>query len=74
MLAKKTTKNQITLPKSIADRFPGCDYFDVTCEGGTIVLRPVDVDPLTKVQNKLAELDIGEDDVAEAIDWARDRA
>jgi hypothetical protein len=29
MLAKKTSKNQITLPKAIADRFPGVDYFDV---------------------------------------------
>lgn len=73
MLAKKTSKNQITLPKKVIERFPDCDYFDVTSEGGAIVLRPVEVDPLGKVQRKLAELEIGEDDVAAAIAWARGR-
>src|SRR3972149_1130699 len=32
MLAKKTVKNQITLPKKIADRFPRVEYFDVRAE------------------------------------------
>ncbi len=73
MLAKKTSKNQITLPKKVVERFPDCDYFDVTSEGGTIVLRPVEVDALANVQRKLAELEIGEDDVTAALDWARRR-
>jgi hypothetical protein len=31
MLAKLTTKNQLTLPKAVATRFPGVEYFeDVT--------------------------------------------
>ncbi len=30
MLAKKTVKNQITLPKSIVDRLPKTDYFEVS--------------------------------------------
>ena len=34
MLAKKTSKNQLTLPKEVADKFPGTDYFDVRVEGG----------------------------------------
>ena len=29
MLAKKTSKNQITLPKEIASKFQGVDYFDI---------------------------------------------
>ena len=29
MLAKKTSKNQITLPKEIALKFQGVDYFDI---------------------------------------------
>ena len=73
MLAKKTSKNQITLPKKIVERFPGCDYFEVSAEGGAIVLRPVDVDALGKVQEKLAELGIREKDVRAAIEWARGR-
>ena len=41
MLAKKASKNQITLPKAIASRFPGVDYFDVREEDGRIVLVPL---------------------------------
>ena len=29
MLAKKTSKNQITLPKAIVNAFPDAQYFDV---------------------------------------------
>ncbi len=41
MLAKKTVKNQITLPKSIVDRLPKTDYFEVSLRGEEILLRPV---------------------------------
>jgi AbrB family looped-hinge helix DNA binding protein len=71
MLAKKTAKNQITLPKKVADQFPATDYFDVRTEGGEIVLRPVDPDALRRVQRKLAELGIRERDVRAAVAWAR---
>ena len=37
-VAKKTSKNQLTLPKAIVDRFPGVSYFDVREEDGRIVL------------------------------------
>ena len=40
MLAKKTSKNQLTLPKEVAEKFPGTDYFDVRVEGRVIELRP----------------------------------
>jgi hypothetical protein len=33
MLAKKTTKNQITLPKKVVARFIGVEYFDVSTDG-----------------------------------------
>lgn len=39
-MAKKTSKNQLTLPKAIVDRFPGVDYFDVREEDGRIILSP----------------------------------
>ena len=73
MIAKKTSKNQITLPKKVVALFPDCQYFDVTSEDGRIVLRPVDVDGLGKVQRKLAELSIREEDVSAALEWARQR-
>ena len=45
MLAKKTSKNQLTLPKEVAEKFPGTDYFDVRVEGRVIELRPVRIEP-----------------------------
>ena len=71
MLAKRTTKNQITLPKRIADQFPRAEYFEVSTEGGRIVLRPVEVDPLSRVQEKLQEIGIEEADIHAAVEWAR---
>jgi hypothetical protein len=73
MISKKTSKNQITLPKRIVSRFPESVYFDITVEEGRIVLRPVDPDALGKVQRKLEELGIRERDVASAVAWARER-
>jgi hypothetical protein len=36
-----TVKNQLTLPKAIASRFGGVEYFDVSTDGSSIVLRPL---------------------------------
>ena len=38
MLAKKTVKNQITLPKSIVEKIPETDYFEISVRGEEIVL------------------------------------
>lgn len=72
-LTKKTSKNQITLPKRIVDQFPGAEYFEVTAEGDRIVLRPVETAPLARVHEKLAELGLDEKDVQAAVHWARGR-
>ncbi len=71
MLAKKTSKNQITLPKKIVDKFPGVDYFDVREEKGQILLFPVRTGRADQVREKLAELGIVAEDVTAAIEWAR---
>ena len=71
MLAKKTSKNQITLPKTVIRQFPGVDYFDVQEQDGLIVLRPVRPNQSDEVRRKLAELGISEQDVADAVEWAR---
>lgn len=71
MLAKKTVKNQLTLPKRIADQFAGVDYFDVRIDDGRIVLSPVRPDRLEQVRAKLAALGVTEDDVRAAVTWAR---
>jgi hypothetical protein len=77
MLAKKTAKNQVTLPKEIADRFPDTVYFDVRVEGRKITLRPVRIetegeeqDP-GRIREKMRRLGVTEKDVTAAIRWAR---
>lgn len=75
MLAKKTSKNQLTLPKEIAERFPGIDLFDATVERNRIVLVPVKVIPITSslesIREKMEKLGIIEGDVTDAVAWAR---
>lgn len=71
MLAKLTSKNQITLPKAVVSRVQATDYFEVSAENGRIVLTPVRVQNASAVRDKLEALGITEQDVAEAIDWAR---
>jgi virulence-associated protein VagC len=73
MLAKKTSKNQITLPKKIAEQFPGVDHFDVRKEGDRIVLEPLRRERAWEVRERLAALGISEEDVAAAVAWARKR-
>ena len=75
MLAKKTSKNQITLPKDIARNFPNTVYFDVSLDDDRILLRPVKFSPagsaLEKARDKMKKLGITERDIEEAIVWAR---
>lgn len=71
MLAKLTSKNQLTLPKKVISNFPGALYFDVAAEGGRIVLTPVRVSRAHAVRTKMAELGLSESDVADAVAWAR---
>jgi hypothetical protein len=71
MLAKKTVKNQITLPKAVVTRFKSVDYFDVSTDGKTITLRPLVESRADQVRDRLARLGIDDGDVADAIAWAR---
>ena len=71
MIAKKTVRNQLTIPKEIADRFAGVDYFEVREEAGRIVLSPLVLSRADEVRDRLAHYGIGESDVADAVSWAR---
>ena len=75
MLCKKTSKNQLTLPKAIVKFFPETDYFDISVKGSQIVLLPVRITPdsatLEGVREKMARLGLNESDVSEAVRWAR---
>ena len=77
MLAKKTVKNQITLPKAIVEKLPNTDYFEVSLQGEAIVLKPVVIEAkgtkLERVRVKMKALGLTEKDVDAAIRWARNR-
>lgn len=73
MLAKKTSKNQITLPVEVVRQFPGVDYFDVVAMDERIVLVPLRRSRAREVREKLEELGIGEKAVRDATAWARKR-
>jgi hypothetical protein len=71
MLAKLTAKNQLTLPKAITNAIGPTEYFDVETRDGQIVLTPVRIQRADAVRARLAELDLTEADVADAVRWAR---
>ena len=73
MLAKKTVKNQITLPKKVITRFKSVDYFDVSTDGECIILRPLQPSRAGEVRSKLAELGITDADVTAALSWVREK-
>ena len=47
------------------------EYFDVTVESGRIILTPVRVQKAQAVREKLEQLGITEQDVEDAVAWAR---
>jgi hypothetical protein len=71
MLAKLTSKNQLTLPKSLVMSLGKVEYYDVEVENGRIVLTPVRIQQADAVRAKLEKLGINDQDVSNAIDWAR---
>ncbi|MDD3545386.1 MAG: AbrB/MazE/SpoVT family DNA-binding domain-containing protein [Kiritimatiellae bacterium] len=71
MLAKLTSKNQLTLPKNIVAQFPEVRYFSVEAEYGRIILEPVNLQPLSAVREKMEQLGISEADIGKAVAWSR---
>lgn len=71
MLAKLTSKNQLTLPKAVVSSVDAAEYFDVTVESGRIILTPVRIQQAQAVRDKLEKLGISEQDVDDAVAWAR---
>lgn len=70
-LAVVSDKNQLTLAEGILANFPNADCFEVTVEDGRIILTPYEITNIEGIWAKIAALGITEEDVAEAIKWAR---
>ena len=71
MLAKVTSKNQLTLPKSVTNAVGPAEYFDVEARDGQIILTPVRIQRADAVRAKLAALELSEQGVSDAVTWAR---
>lgn len=74
MLAKITSKNQLTLPKSVTQAVGATEYFDVEARAGQIILTPVRIQRGDAVRAKLDALGLGDADMADAMRWARSMA
>ncbi len=75
MLAKRTYKNQVTIPKEVMEEMGDVEYFDVYRRGEEIVLKPVEVtgrgERLNRVRQKIKALGLTGSDIGDAIRWAR---
>ena len=75
MMAKLTSKNQITIPKKIIEQLGTTRYFQVELQDGVILLKPLktfDTD-LVKIRSKIKKLGLTPDSVGEAVKWARSK-
>jgi bifunctional DNA-binding transcriptional regulator/antitoxin component of YhaV-PrlF toxin-antitoxin module len=71
MLAKITSKNQLTLPKRVVESLGSPAYLEVEVQDGRLILTPPGVAAADAVRRKLEALGITEADVAEAVTAAR---
>lgn len=71
VIAKRTSKNQLTLPKAVVEQMGAADYYDLACDNGRIVLTTLHPGGAEAVRRLLAELGISEADVPEAVTRAR---
>ncbi len=73
MLAKLTSKNQLTLPKAATAAVAATEYFEVETSDGRIILTPVRIQRADAVRAKLAELSLSAADIGDALAWVRQR-
>ena len=75
MLAKMTSKNQITLPKAVISKLPPSEYYEVEAVNDCIMLTPVRVERgnegMESIWRKIELQGITEADIDDAVKWAR---
>ena len=76
MLAKITSKNQITIPKKIIEKIPDVKHFDIEFKNGVVILKPIKFfdTNLDQIRTKIKRLGLKEASVAEAIEWAKSKS
>ncbi len=73
MLAKLTSKNQITIPKKIMENFPGTKCFEIEPLDNAVLLKPLKIydASLDQIRAKINKLGLKRSSINEAIKWAR---
>ncbi len=71
MRAKVTGPNQITLPDEVALALHGVEYVEIELRDGCLILTPEPRTATDAVREKLAKIGITEQDIADAVAWAR---
>ena len=72
-IAILTTGKVLIIPESVYADFPGVKGFTVAREAGRIILTPLPPEPVTleEIHRQLAAQALTEQDVADAVKWAR---
>ena len=73
VIAILTSGKALIIPESVYADFPGVKGFTVALEAGRIILTPLPPEPVTleEIQQHLAAQALTEQDVADAVKWAR---
>jgi bifunctional DNA-binding transcriptional regulator/antitoxin component of YhaV-PrlF toxin-antitoxin module len=71
VIAKMTSKNQLTLPKAVVESLGTPEYFDIETRGGQLILTPVQLQRTDALRERIREMGVTEQDVKDAVAWAR---
>ena len=71
MIAKMTSKNQLTLPKAVVESLGTPEYFDIETRGGQLILTPVQLQRTDALRERIREMGVTEQDVKDAVAWAQ---
>ena len=71
MRAKLKDGNQLILPDELASALQGVEYLDIEEKFDCLVLKPVKRTALDDIHEKIEKLGITEQDIADAVAWAR---
>ena len=71
MIAKTTSKNQLTLPKAATAVVGSTENSDVETNSSEMEVTTVQIRRGDVVRAKLADLDLSDKDIADAVTWSR---
>ncbi len=71
MVTRLVDKREVQLPDVVLRDFKNVEFFEITSDGVRIVLTPVSASRADLLRQKLDQLDLSEQDIEDAVRWAR---